>query len=216
MNANAFYVDDGDSGDEFVGNIAYQTESGGFVGGGHDQIFRNNIIIESPRAMHVDARGIPRGYTVDDRRLRSDLDSVPYNEPPWSEKYPNLVKILETDPSYPSGLIIENNLFVRCATAIRQSEKGNELDGLTFANNIESEDLGMFVNPQDFDFALKLDAPVFAEIPTFQNIPTEKIGIYSDVYRPQVPPRDMELLRTGNTERGFDSQTDVDASNKKP
>jgi hypothetical protein len=50
MNANAFYVDDGDCGDSFLGNVAYKTESGGFIGGGSDQTFRHNIIIESPRA----------------------------------------------------------------------------------------------------------------------------------------------------------------------
>jgi hypothetical protein len=216
MNANSFYVDDGDSGDTFLGNVAYKTGSGGFIGGGHDQIFRNNIIIESTRAMHVDSRGVARGYTADDKRLRGDLDSVPYQSPPWSDKYPELVKILDTDPAYPSGIIIEDNLFVRCETAIRKSSKESELTGVTIQNNIESDDLGMFVDPEALNFSLKPDAPVFAAIPGFPNIPFEKIGIYPDAYRPVVPPRDMELLRTGKTERGFDSQTDIDASNRKP
>ncbi len=216
MNANAFYVDDGDSGDTFFGNVAYKTESGGFVGGGHDQIFRNNIIIDSPRAMHVDSRGVSRGYTAEDRRLRGDLDSVPYQSPPWSEKYPALLKILDENPAYPTGIVIVDNLFVRCETPLRKSGKPGEFVGLTFENNMESEDLGMFVDPSGLDFSLKPDAGVFSEIPSFQNIPFDKIGIYPDPYRPVIPPRDMELLRTGKTERGFDSQTDIDASNRKP
>lgn len=215
MNANAFYVDDGDSGDLFVGNIAYKTESGGFVGGGHDQIFRNNIFVDCTRAMHVDARGIARGYTVTDRRLRDDLDSVPYQEAPWSEKYPTLVGILEISPERPSGIVIEENLMVGCELEFRKSKPESDLDGVTYENNVVGDDPGIFVNPEELDFTIKPDAPVFAELPNFPQVPVAKIGLYPDAYRPVVPPRDMELLRTGITERGFDSQTDVDASNKR-
>lgn len=214
MNANAFYVDDGDSGDTFFGNIAYKTESGGFIGGGHDQIFRNNIMIECTRAMHVDARGIARGYTVDDPRLRSDLDSEPYQSPPWSEKYPELVHILDISPERPSGIVIEDNLFVSCETAVRRSNSDAELAGVTEQNNVITDNLSMFQDPSNLDFTLKPDATVFSEIPGFEQIPVGKIGVYPDYFRPVVPPRDMELLRTGNTDSGFDSLTDVDASNK--
>jgi hypothetical protein len=207
-------VDDGDCGDEFFGNVAYKTSSGGFIGGGHDQIFRNNIMVECTRAMHVDARGIARGYTADDKRLRDDLDSVPYQLPPWSEKYPALVNILESSPERPGGIVIEDNLFVLCPTGIRRSNSDAELAGVEEKNNAVSDSLGIFVNPEALDFTLKPDAPVFSEIPGFRQIPMAKIGLYADYYRPVVPPRDMELLRTGNTERGFDSQTDVDASNR--
>ncbi len=215
MNSNAFYVDDGDSGDSFLGNVAYKVGSGGFVGGGHDQIFRHNIIIESPIAMHVDSRGVPRGYTVDDRRLRSDLDSVPYQDPPWSEKYPELVNILENSPEKPSGILIEQNLFVLCKTPLRTSGKTSELDQIIVQNNVESEDMGIFVNPAELDFSLKPDAPVFTEISGFPNPMMSKVGLYADAYRPVVPARDIERLRAESTERYFDSQTDVDASNKK-
>lgn len=215
MNANSFYVDDGDCGDTFFGNIAYKTESGGFIGGGSDHTFRNNIMVECTRAMHVDARGVPRKYTADDKRLREDLESVPYTQPPWSEKYPELVNILENHPEMPHRVVIEDNLFVRCATPIRRSTKDQgELEGVVDRNNMVSDDLGMFVDPDNLDFTLKPDAAVFKEIPGFEQIPVAKIGLYADAYRPVVPPRDMELLRTGKTDRGFDSQTDINASNR--
>ncbi len=214
MNANSFYVDDGDSGDTFLSNVAYKTESGGFVGGGHDQTFRYNIIIESTRAMHVDSRGVSRKYTAQDRRLRGDLDSVPYQSPPWSDKYQELVHILEGDPSVPSGILIERNLFVNCETGLRKSGKEGELVGIRFEDNVESDDMNQFVDPANLNFGLKPDAGVFAAIPSFPNIDFSRIGVQPDEYRPVVPPRDMELLRTGRTDRGFDSQTDLDASNR--
>lgn len=214
MNANAFYVDDGDSGDEFFANIAYKTQSGGFVGGGHDHVFRNNILVANTRAMHVDARGMARGYTVDDPRLRGDLESVPFRQPPWSEKYPSLARILEIEPERPSGILIEDNLIVACETDLRRSGREGELTGVTFRNNFVSDDMGMFVDPANLDFTLKPEAAVFQQIPSFQQVPVAKIGLYSDFFRPVIPERDMELLRTGNTQAHFDSQTDIDASNR--
>jgi hypothetical protein len=216
MNANAFYVDDGDAGDLFHGNVAYRTQSGGFIGGGHDQTFRHNIIVSNTRAMHVDARGIARGYTVDDTRLRADLESVPFLESPWSEKYPSLVGILESQPEYPSGILIEENLFVDNEEPLRKANSDRELQGLVFTDNFVSDDMDMFVDVEALDFTLKENAPVFAAIPGFPQVPMAKIGIYSDQYRPVVPPRDMELLRTGNTAGGgFDSLVDVEATNRK-
>jgi len=214
MNANAFYVDDGDCGDNFFGNIAYKTESGGFIGGGHDQTFVNNIIVKTPRAMHIDARGIPRNYTVNDKRLRGDLDSVPYDRPPWSEKYPEIAGILATATERPTRILIKDNLFVGCEDPLRRSGKDDEFEGLTYENNVVSDDIDMFIDADNLDFTLKPDAPVFAQIPDFQQIPVARIGLYADAYRPVIPQRNMEQLRTESTERGFDSQTDVNASNR--
>lgn len=214
MNANAFYVDDGDCGDTFTGNVAYKTESGGFIGGGHYQTFIHNIIVESPRAMHIDSRGLSRGYTVDDKRLRGDLESVPYNQSPWSERYPEIVGILETQTEKPSNIIIEDNLFVRCGTELRKSGQDRDFDGLSYAGNVVSGDLEMFVDLHELDFTLKEDAPVFRDLPGFPQVPMAKIGLYPDAYRPVIPARNMEQLRTEETDRGFDSQTDVNASNR--
>ena len=212
MNANAFYVDDGDCGDTFFGNVDYKTASGGFIGGGHDQTFKNNIFIECTHAMHVDSRGISRHYNAQDKRLTDDLNSVPYQSPPWSEKYPSLVHILENKPDVPSGIVIEKNLIISCEAALRKS--GNETDfaGVSFKDNAETKDMSVFVDPENFNFAIKPDAQVPA--PGFEPIPFEKIGLVEDEYRTKVPERDMQLLRTGKTERHFDSQTDIDASNR--
>lgn len=40
-------------------------------------------------------------------------------------------------------------------------------------------------------------------------------GLVRDAHRTLIPPRDLELLRTADTTRTFDSQTDIDASNRK-
>ena len=221
MNANAFYVDDGDCGDTFFNNVAYKTRTGPFIGGGQDQTFVNNIIVESPIAVHIDARGIPRGYTVNDKRLRADLDSVPHGQPPWSEKYPLIAGILDSATERPARIVVEDNLLVACGKPLRKSDGGWEagggdaFEGLSFIGNVVSNDLAMFVNPENLDFRLKEDAPVFQDLPDFPQFPTAKIGPQPDEYRTQIPARDMEQLRNESTEGGFDSQTDVDASNRR-
>lgn len=216
MNANAFYVDDGDSGDLFHGNIAYRTQSGGFIGGGHDQTFRHNIIVKNTRGMHVDARGIARGYTVDDQRLRGDLESVPFLDAPWSEQFPSLTKILEIRPEFPSGILIEQNVFVACEIDLRKANRDNELQGLTFRDNFVGQDLDIFVDASNLNFQIKPGASVFEVIPDFPQVPMSKIGLYPDAFRPEVPARDMKLLREGDTSGGgFDSLVDVEATNRK-
>jgi hypothetical protein len=214
MNSNAFYMDDGDSGNAVYGNVDYKTASGGFVGGGHDQSFTNNVFVECTRAMHVDARGVTRHYDARDKRLSKDLSSEPYRTPPWSERYPALVHILDYRPDIPSGIVIEDNLIVGCGTDIRESGNGADFAGVTFRDNVVSNDQSVFVDPANFNFALKPGVAATLGLKDFKPIPFNRIGLYTDEYRAMLPPRDDALLRNGNTERHFDSQTDLDASNR--
>lgn len=216
-NLNGFYMDDGDSGDLVTHNVVYKTDSAGFIGGGHDNFIENNIFIASARPIHADSRGVSRKYTADDKRLRGDLDSVPYQTPPWSEKYPSLVDILKTDPSVPHGNRIRKNLFVACADGPRVSGKPAEVADILLSENETVSDLTIFQNPEQFDFRLKTDAAVLTKLPELATIPFEKIGLKIDEYRTAIPQRDDKLLREGDTKRRkFDSKTDMDASNKKP
>lgn len=44
------------------------------------------------------------------------LRNVPYQSEVWKTRYPKLAVILEHNPGYPSGSIIENNLTISHAT----------------------------------------------------------------------------------------------------
>jgi len=55
-----------------------------------------------------------------------------------------------------------------------------------------------------------------AAIEGFPPIPFNQIGLQTDEYRKTIPPRDMKLLKEGDTaKRKFSSSTDIEASNKK-
>ena len=44
-----------------------------------------------------------------------------------------------------------------------------------------------FVDPEKMNFQLKDDSPVYRQIPGFQRIPFEKIGLVRDEYRTTSP-----------------------------
>jgi hypothetical protein len=204
-NANAIYMDDGQSGLLVEDNLIYRVESGIFIGGGHDHIVRRNLIVDSKRAFHVDDRGISRKYTTTDSRLRGDLDSVPYTESPWREKYPALVGILDTDTTVPKGNILTGNFAVGCETLIRRSGQEETLGGFAFTDNTELSDLSVFADPA----ALNFKTTAGTALPV---ISLDRYGLQRDEFRQTVPARDMKLLREGDTRRKtFDSQQDVEA-----
>ena len=45
--------------------------------------------------------------------LPERLKAVPYRQPPWSERYPKLVSILDDDPGVPKGNVLRHNVVVR-------------------------------------------------------------------------------------------------------
>jgi hypothetical protein len=205
MNANAIYMDDGGSGLLMEDNLIYQTATGVFIGGGHDHIAHRNVMVECTHAIHVDDRGIARKYGPTDSRLRKDLDSVPYTESPWRERYPALLGILDSTPTVPHNNVLTGNFVVGCGEAVRRSGKSATLTGFNLENNRELADVSVFADVKALDFRTKAGSglPV---------IGLERFGLYRDEYRKTVPERDVKLLNEGDTRRkGFDSQQDVDA-----
>ena len=209
--ANAFYMDDGDSGDVIEGNVVVRCHYGPFIGGGHLNVVRNNLVIETDRGLHFDSRGVSRGY-ANDKGLRGILQKMSVTQPPWSTRYPALPKILALDLGQPHGNLIERNVTVACPKALDLSGKQTDFADNTIRDNL---DLGAedprFVNAAQFDYRLRPDSPVYKKLPAFQPIPFERIGLQRDECRTTLP------ARTGGPEVGggvFDSGTDIEQSNR--
>ncbi len=215
--ANAFYMDDGDAGDTIFGNVIYSTAYGPFIGGGHDNTVKNNIVIASQRGLHVDARGVARHYDLTDRHKLGLLNSVDYKNEPWSTRYPQLVHLLESpNLALPVGNTLEQNVLVDCPEPLHLSDK-EQLRFSKIENNLilKMEEAG-FVNAAALDFRVKPGAALYQRLPGFQPIPFEKIGLQLDAYRLRLP----SAAETGrNSDRrldaAFDSDVDRKASDKK-
>ena len=170
------YLDDMFSSAAIFGNVFYKVTRAAFIGGGRDCSVENNIFVDCEPALHVDARALGwAGYHADEwikeAQEKETLLGIAYKKPPYSERYPQLINILDDNPKAPVGNIIARNV-----------SWGGKWDGvydearpfLKFEDNLIDED-PHFVDYEKQDFRLKSDSPAFKM--GFKEIPIEKIGL---------------------------------------
>ena len=109
------YLDDNASGSHVYGNVFYRVPNGAFhIGGGKDNIVENNVIDECYPAVHIDARWeqffAPDSAGGVNTYMRRHLTEVNYQQPPYSERYPNLVGVLDEQRA-PARNRIERNVI---------------------------------------------------------------------------------------------------------
>ncbi|MGC9003147.1 MAG: right-handed parallel beta-helix repeat-containing protein [bacterium] len=165
------YLDDALCGTLVYGNIFQRVTNAAFIGGGRDNVFENNIFIDCNPAVHIDARAMGWMREAVNTILKERLLQVPYKEPPWRERYPQLVNILEDEPEKPKGNIVRKNICVG----------GRWLDleevarpYVIFEDNLRDVD-PRFIDMKKGDFRLAKDSPAFKI--GFKPIPFEKIGL---------------------------------------
>lgn len=170
--ANGVYLDDAASGITVTGNVFYKVTKAAFIGGGRDNLVANNIFADCEPAIHVDARGL--GWMADSTRhtgtLNRRLRKMPYERPPWSERYPELVDILRDEPAAPKGNRIVRN--VQWGGSWADIDRKAE-PYLTVENNLRGVD-PRFVDPEGMDFRLREDSPAWKI--GFDPIPFARIG----------------------------------------
>ncbi|OGV67941.1 MAG: hypothetical protein A2283_12265 [Lentisphaerae bacterium RIFOXYA12_FULL_48_11] len=140
-----------------------------------------------------------------------------YTNAPWSVRYPRLASIMNDNPREPLYNPIRRNVFVDCTKRICDFD-GNVkklIDKLEIADNLtvytagtngmaklenvkgftnlvgstdEPVDLG-FKDASKGNFALNRKSRLLKELPVFENIPFDKIGLYKDDYRRKLPTR---------------------------
>lgn len=175
------YLDDMFSGTTIYGNVFYRVTRAAFIGGGRDCIVENNIFVECPRAMHIDSRGMGWAKESVKTTMKKRLEEMPYLSETWHKRYPNLVNILSDNPAAPKGNIVTRNIFV-----------GNEWNDIhlkarmyvTLKDNLINVD-PHFTDKPPKNFQLRDDSPAYNL--GFKPIPFEKIGLYKDDHRRELP-----------------------------
>ena len=150
--------------------------------------------------------------------LDAKAQAFNYTNPPWSVRYPKLAAIMNECPREPLNNPARRNVFVDCSKEVCAFD-GNVkklIDKLEIADNLavntagatngiakaveykgftnlfgtpgEPVDLG-FKDAAAGNFALRREARLLKELPSFQPIPFEKIGLYKDDYRRKLPRR---------------------------
>jgi hypothetical protein len=187
--AYAVYLDDGACGTTVESNVFFKVRTAAvYVHGGHDNVLRNNILVDSKATFGSAWDNRTWSKYVSDPlqvlRLRRAVDIL---RPPYASRYPRLADSFETDPHYRRGNIVHQNLSVRSGSF----DTGSNDDARE--NLVTDEDPG-FVDAAAMNFQLKPHAPIFAKVSGFGRIPFERIGLYTDEYRQVLPAHQRSRL----------------------
>ena len=183
--------DDGAGGALVFGNIFQGERIGVWIASGPDHTIENNIFIKDKGPVFgMDDRGVGRKYATNPKLLKGVQEINP-TQPPWSERYPEMVHLLEEHPELPLRTAFTRNLiFIKEGDPfnLKMSKEHNanpaliKIDG----NLVTNQDPG-FVNLATGNLQLKSGSEVFTKIPGFQPIPFDKMGLYIDKYRKKLP-----------------------------
>ena len=183
--------DDGASGNLAYGNIFVGPRTGVWIASGPDNVTRNNIFVKEKGAVFaIDDRGVSRGYATNNK-LISRLQEVKPQEEPWKTAHPECANMLENRPDLPWRTRFTGNLIVCKEPAppklgLNKQFATNPAILLIQDNKTIPDDPG-FKNPQFYDYSLPADLPLLKEIPGFEPIPFEKIGLQVDEFRLNLP-----------------------------
>ncbi len=201
MGSMGIYMDDCVSGAEIFGNVFYKVQRAAFLGGGRDHQVINNVFVDCNHAVELDARGLdkaPVWHDMVDKTMRKSLSEVP--PPLYRERYPDLVAL---DKYYgpPGGPSIEGAAFTGVpgennvvATNISVGKWLRVVwhatpSMLRLENNLTNAEPKFVTSPSDAsgakDFALQRHSPAWKL--GFQKLPVDKIGLYRDELRTQLP-----------------------------
>ncbi|TWT60450.1 right-handed parallel beta-helix repeat-containing protein [Rubinisphaera italica] len=216
VNTMGIYLDDCDSGDTLEGNIFYRAGRALMIGGGRDNPVLNNLVVDCPIGLHIDARGMTwKQWNNPDHpswMLEEKAERLNYKQAPWSTRYPRLAAIMNENPREPLGNPIRNNAFINCSKQVcsfdgnvkKLLDKFEIVDNLAVSTNGEAQvsevkgftDIsGSKEKPIELgDDSLTaresltlMQAWIQIQIPTFETIPIENIGLYKDEYRNTLP-----------------------------
>jgi len=209
----AIYLDDCDSGDTLHGNIFQRCGYAIFIGGGRDNTVTANLIIDSLVGIHFDARGMKWkqwNTGTDGWNLEAKAEAMDYKNPPWSVAYPRLAKTMENSPQEPLGNLFRNNLIIDAQLKPldfdgevrklfpRLDSEGNiavdttgtnklaqiDFDPKGFVNIIATEPTNLGLPDRNRGIlAFKRSKWFQQTMPALNEIPAEKIGLYTDAFR---------------------------------
>ncbi len=175
--AQAIYLDDAASGTIVQGNVIVRVQRAIQVGGGRDNRVENNVIVDCRISMSIDDRGLNwmKGHVSEGGVMRERLAGVPYRTPPWSERYPELVNILDDPqtPGAPRGNVVRNNVIVR-SPDIQAAQAARDLG--TIEDNLVTDENPGFADIDKLDFRLRDDAELPKLLPGFDPVPMDRLA----------------------------------------
>ena len=188
------YMDDALAGQTIYGNLLVNMPCYGLeLGGGRDLIVQNNVLINTKgHAVHYDQRAIDyilnNGWFSHSPVLWEQLEASPWRSDVWQNAYPQMNGLhydpdRTDDPMFAPNAAngkVTGNLLVNQRNELGQIDENparfSEISGNAVYTFSAMKKL--FVDPENGDYTLRDDAPVFDEIPDFEPLPLGEIGRY--------------------------------------
>lgn len=198
------YCDDSSTGVLVYGNVFYRMNANHgvlFTNSGWDLTMKNNIIIEPiAHTAVVSAHyytwyrgGGPSMFGENGLLRRRLAENVAVDQPPYAERYPGLQNYLrpivegeEWEGMRARRNVLSGNLIVG-GPEDPVHRMGGEHAQIESLNNYRTTGDPGFVDYEHGNFNLKPDAEVFQRIEGFEALPFDRMGLYRDEYRTDLP-----------------------------
>ena len=208
---NGLFWDDTQSGQVAKYNIINMNNKNNTAGirqgGGRDNVVEDNIILNSDISINGEDRtGSLDITTYDAYKLFVDC-GIDFTKEPWNSRYPEVQTILgdiEKDGRFiPRNDVIANNVFANTNKATISSA----VSGYgRVENNLETEDMSIFVDPAKQDFRITHEAKakynLSAGLPG-EDFDLDLIGLQREV---TIPKTDFQLLYPENGATGMEKR----------
>lgn len=194
---NGIYFDDGMAGQTAYGNLIVNCKQFGFLlGGGRDLNVYGNVLINCETPVRYDDRsrdGVLNPdswfkHSMEGADMQQNLEAMPWRSELWQKAYPYTadwtLDYSDTEnPNFipnPANSKVCGNLIVQYAGSFGRCDESVERFSDISGNAVYhiSAMKRLFVDPDQGDYTLRADAPVFDEIPGFEQISINRIGRY--------------------------------------
>ncbi len=164
-NCIGIYLDDQYCGVNIKNNVIVNSTMGMLIGGGRDNIIKDNILAECTQGITYDNRG--EGWQANQKKpggnIYNKLAQVPYNEEPYLTRYPELATLLENQPGTPVGMNVSGNM-------VYENQTGSSFAKSAVSNAVyyeaPTEIFGdSFVDAENGDFRIREGAEILASYP---------------------------------------------------
>jgi hypothetical protein len=191
--------DDGASGNLVYGNIFAGPRTGVWIASGPDNIIRHNVFIKEEGAVFgMDDRGTSRGYATNPR-LINRLQEIHPNEEPWKSAHPEVANMLDNRPELPWRTQFVGNFIISKIPKPPELKMKPDLktnpEILTEKDNFTvAEDPGILAAAHARKPGGEESEPL-RQIPGFEPIPFESIGLQIDQFRTRLPTEEEASRR---------------------
>lgn len=171
------YLDDMHSSTEVYCNVFYNLRAVTLYGGGRNNTFVNNVMIDCTEPFVYDRRGLEWMDCGEGSQIMTRLKEMPYKTGVWAESYPELVNILEDEEKIPKYAVIKNNISYNVPDYKLAPEV---VEYGTFENNYTIKSTSCFKDYKNHDFTILEGSEVYNLIPEFEDIPFSDMGLLTD------------------------------------